>query len=398
MPPALTQGVLMTWNPLFSPETVRVHVEAHRKSPPGDRKTWWGRLSLGASEEYTQRPAREAVELLSRNPAQRPVLVTDYIHLHALRVDLITREQPPEAVPPYYSLQADAKVSFWMRVRDIRSIHHEQAATLDFLRNNVRLEKDAAWGFDPYASMKHVFPRKIWAPSNQDLFDPHGAPKSGFYADAPDAIDRPVMEDAYRRLRKTWGTSTWEDLHPYSKECLASADILYRDDRLGFKHAKGVDPVPLFVQMARAVERELVGEILRPLYEARRMPTSMGRILSHAFSGLNPRLSLGSFELVLQQRLLDGWAGDYARARRTQSLLCGVDGWREWISELTGVRNDVLHAKERAFRQYVQSLASTLLDAEQGPPDRAWETVVTAKKQVRSILEAAERSIPTRLR
>jgi hypothetical protein len=97
----LREGILLAWNPSFQPETIRAHVEAHRRSP--DRITWWARLALGTSQEYSIAPVEEAMRLMERSPEERPVFVTDYVRLHALRVDHVQSERPSSGVPDYYA-------------------------------------------------------------------------------------------------------------------------------------------------------------------------------------------------------------------------------------------------------------------------------------------------------
>ena len=384
----MVEGILLPWNPVFNPETIRVHVEAHRVSPI--RATWWGRLSRGKSVEYSVRPEDEAAEVLKNDPARRPVFVTDYVRLHALRVDFVTRHRP-EDVPAYYAAQAGAQVSFWLRVRDVRAISHDQLATLAFLQTKIRTDKvDSSFGFDPYASKKQLFPRRIFAPSNDEIFDRAGAPASGFYADATDAVDRPVAEEAYRRLAAAWGASTWGSLAPFSCECLAHADALYRDDRYGAARRDDVDPAPVLLQLVRAVERELVTELLLPLDDAARSPraTAHGRELHGVLADTTGHLTLGSLVHILRQRKLAVWVrrhvGDGPAARLFEDR-----EWEIWLSQLVDHRNATFHPRDGATVKYVRAVARALLEPDAGPPVRALETIAGARQQIRAVLDGA---------
>ena len=155
------------------------------------------------------------------------------------------------------------------------ALSHDQARTLFTLRDEIRAgEMHSCRGIDPYASMTRLYPRIICAPSNETLFDPANAPASGFYADAQDAADQPITEEAIQRLGEVWGQQTWERLAPFTRESLAQAEVLFRDDRYGLVRRDDVDPASVLLHLARALERELVTETLGPLVKAARSPSA----------------------------------------------------------------------------------------------------------------------------
>jgi hypothetical protein len=274
----------------------------------------------------------------------------------------------------------------WLRVRDIRALSHDQLTTLEFLKSHVRSDKpDSRYGFDPYASRRQCFPRKIFAASNDVVFASDGAPRSGFYADATDAIDQPIVEEAFRRLEAVWGTETWNGLAPFSRECLAHADTLYRDSRQGLARRDDVNPAPVLLQLARAVERELITEMLRPLLRAagRPMDSDEGRELKEAMADVRPELTLGSIVHVIKAGALPQWAQRHLGNGPATQLLSSRE-WNVWLTQLVLHRNKTIHptGRDHEVRAYVRTLATSLLEPDGGPPSRALEMICRAKQEI----------------
>jgi hypothetical protein len=387
----MVEGILLPWNPFFEPETIRVHVTEHRASKP-ERFGWWGRFGLGTSQQFSRGPVACAFELLSTQTERRPVFVTDFVRLHALKVVEVSRERPQSACG-YYK---DRPISMWLRFDDIRAISHNQSRTLHYLREDIiDPEMRSCRGIDPYASMAQLYPRLIRAKGNDVLFDRDGAPPSGYYADADDAIDQPITEEAFRRLRDIWREETWEGLADFTRECLAQADVLFRDEKFGVKHHADGDRASVLFHLARAIERELVSEILTPLMNTARHERANSKTLiklREALANLKGELTLGAFvRVVVQETAFASWVEEALHEGSAVKLVRDHD-WRRWLSHLKDRRNATIHPREGASRDEVLALATQLLDAGGGEPARVLDTITGAKRQFREFIAEAQGS------
>lgn len=212
-------------------------------------------------------PIADVHAMFRREQQERVVLVTDYKQLHALRVDhTIHRgeDAAPVDLPKYY---LGKRCELWLRVRDIKVISHDPNMTLWYLREAVTSDRDGRWGVDPYASREHLNPRIVWAPPIADLFDPGAAGPTGYFADRPETIDRPVIQEAYDPLEARFGSTTWGALEDYSRSVLANAAALYDDATFSPRLRDEVDGSAIVIGIASTIERELVTGCLTPLAE-----------------------------------------------------------------------------------------------------------------------------------
>ena len=342
--------LLSVWNPYFEPETIQVHVELLRQH----RKVWWARLYRGARldrEAAREKYAKVSALWAAARTERRDVVlfVTNYVMLHALRVDEIAfgPDLPPEEIPfapaHYFQEPDDAKgpwPAIWFRVRDVRALAFDQVETLRYFFDRV---VDAAeYGYDPFASFKWDYPVVVKAPSAEAVFDRALlGDRARMFADLVETLFPPEVQNARGQLAKRLG-GVWDGLEDRSRVFLASGWIVFNQYR---KH-RDFDLSHSFTGAARAVETEFCDALVRPLARALRLESLFGR----------QPITLGSCAKYLDE---------LARKAKDEGVialeaLAENEGWREWLERFVDLRNATAHGSlvrrsrvERAWGEIV---------------------------------------------
>ena len=360
--------LLSVWNPYFEPETIQVHVDLLRQHG----KVWWARLYRGSRLDEAQARAKYAkVAALweeARAEGREVILfVTNYVMLHALRVDeiLFGPELAPEEVafaPAHYFQEPEDEKgpwpAIWFRVRDVRALAFNQVETLRYFFERV---VDAAqFGYDPFASFKWNYPVVAKGPPAETLFDPSAlSGRARIFADLPDTLFPPDVRNARKQLEGKLG-SLWGELEDRSQIFLASGWVVFSQ----YRRHRDFDLSSALTGLARAVETELCSQIVRPVTRALGLESIFGK---------GP-ITLGSAAKYLE---------DIARKGDVFALrvLAENRAWREWLDRFVDLRHDAAHAKPVRRARVI----------------KAWEEVVDPPSQLAPLL-AAKRELKEFLR
>ncbi|MFM2152808.1 MAG: hypothetical protein RL199_1243 [Pseudomonadota bacterium] len=379
---------LFAWNPLNEPQTIRVHVEDLNRSGAPAKCTWWGRISKDAvlTDSDRDRKLGGVPELLKGPGSPRIALVTDFTSLHVLFVDGLELPRPGTPVdrgPDYYRRE---KVILWLRVRDIRGVFHHNVPTLEYLLANVFPSDDAARGFDPYSSSTDLSrnPRVVWL--ERKTYDELSSPcPEGLWSEQPGVVGGRAVEVARDKLKKRLGSDVWDKLDEKSRSFLATAQLQFD----GFGHVEGVDFGPIVLQACKAVENELVGLSLAPLFELAAgrtggVPEDVAALASFG-RAVRPPLTLGTLSWALENRLLDAWI-QRRREDNAFARLLGDAAFQDGFAQLVSLRNGAAHpgggdaVLDRAWTAALLALE----EPEAGRRGLALRDIVTAKASIHS--------------
>lgn len=367
MDPKVPQ-LLSVWNPYFEPETIQVHVELLRQHG----KVWWARLYRG--KELDEAAAREKYAQVAAlwEPGRRGegvLYVTNYVMLHALRVDGVVfgRQLPPEEIPyapsHYFQDPEDEKgpwPALWFRVRDVRALAFNQVETLRYFFDRVI---DAAeFGYDPFASFKWNYPALVQGPPVERIFDERLLEGRGrMFADLPETLFPPDVQNARRQLEAKLGEH-WGQLEDRSRIFLASAWVVYAQ----YRRHKDFDLSSALTGAARAVETELCSQIVKRVVRALRL---------ESLFGAQP-ITLGS-----SAKFLDELAAR-AKERDVNALhvLAQNASWREWLERFVDLRNDAAHAQQVRRARVIRAWEELVGEGTQFAP------LLAAKRQLNEIL------------
>ncbi len=335
-----TVQLLQLWNPRTAPHTIKLHVDQLLASPA--REVWFGRIYTGPRNEFTsEEAARRKWPQVARvagdmkSPGRELLLLaTDFESLHAMRVDAVefgdTDERRCRDSVPDYVKYTEAAVPLWFRVRDIRALRQVQAQTLDWLHENVWVQRDDGEflrGFDPYRSGKTNYPLAIRTLAMDRIFGTDGG-SQGFYASDPETAFPPDRRHAREELEGRMPT-IWQRLEDRSKSELASARLQQR--RLGaYKGSEEVEPHTVLYHLALVVEiecaavHELMSECFpeAPVWKDEKPPITLGTY-QRSFIGL---------KLFICKELFP----------RTHELVSS-EAWLTWLNGFVNLRNNAIH-------------------------------------------------------
>lgn len=325
-------ALLGVWNPRLGPDTIAVHVEALKASPPDRKWTWWGRIYAGdrPDEELLGRwrwlePLRARKEFV--------LYVTSFDALHALRVDQVSTEPPADAPAAYYA-QA-SRVPLWFRVRDIRALHWTSRAVAESLADFAPVGDDGlvdrSMPFDPYAAKARYWPIAV---------EPLDRTRPDEFEDAP-AYDCHLEEDvAYSNgVREAAAffededRALWARLPPTVQNALATARALRCEKRLS-----GSDESASVTMIARALEQ------LGVAFVQQARPAAVARASAKELSELHKEGGWRGGQTDPTFGQLPHTIGKLCSILRTHhGLELGLGGVCELLERYTVARNGAVH-------------------------------------------------------
>lgn len=352
-------GLLTVWNPLLQPETVVAHIDRLKDRP----HTWWVRARRPAGAASTIDSARvrwiqAEEEMAAARAAGRPLMlfVTDFSHLHVLACDDVrflanADQEVLDASPPYYAdlPGLGLELPLWFRVRDVQALSFDRQTTLRTLHAlQATSTGKSPWGYDPFAArmtfdypIRVALPEKGQHPALDELFSPELLARLAQeerrpalrFADLAQTRFPPAILKAHRIFEQRLGRG-WSGLEEFSKVSLATAEVIRQRTRdLDGVPGAQFDHAAVCTGLARAVEREVVTELLLPLSKLRAAIPEVGRLLAD----LNPQITLGSTPLFGR---LERWAT--AEGLPGVALLCGRESL-EWFKRFVRLRNGSSH-------------------------------------------------------
>ena len=347
--------LLQAWNPLTEPLTMQVHVENLLKSS-APFHTWFGRIYVGSKDLSTAEAARakwpqvaDVADEMERTRRNLLLLATNFQSLHALRVDRIlfgtaTAPEQRARVPDYYR---NRSVAIWFRVRDVKAIHHDQMATLLWLRDNVGMEERGGsfGGFDPFQARLYDYPVVVRSLPEEDVFDysrlRRKAGRADLFAAAPGTVFPPNLDAALRLLRQEMDPP-WSRLEGSSRHYLAGATLAKSLDDSDVRPGPDVEASAACTLLAKAVELEL-RTLLTLLKE------KIPRAAAWATRGDLSRLGLGEMRALLLEV-----ASDIPERFGLSATLARKGEWTGWLEEFVGVRNSAVHAEHLSTASFLR--------------------------------------------
>lgn len=377
--------LLTVWNPLIRPETIEDHVLALRQHG----RTWWARLrrpsdgkALTGDAARARWPDLVAVsEELVGTGRSVYLFLTDFSLLHVAKVDAIRWVEPLPAeelatVPEYERAPEGLEVPIWFRVTDLRALSYDRMVTLSRLRTLVYARDKSPFGYDPFAAkMVFDYPLCVTSPELDDLFHAstqaelaaaEGKGGAARFADLDETIHEPALRNTFDELQGLLGP-TWSGLERFSQITLATSRVVERKLLQAGSH---FDAAAVFNGIHRALERELVIELLKPLV-VRRVED---RELAQALSDAKQEVSLGSHFLL---KKLKRWAAKEKLG--ALEALVGDESALRWLGQVTRLRNPAAHAQllsDREVRAVAEEVYASAASSRLSP-------IVSAKHDVK---------------
>ena len=363
--------LLMVWNPLYEPRTVKVHVDLLRK-PVTDPYVWWGRIYAGSAkmDRQTLKAKWDYVFKLDKQARKDRrdlvVFVTDYQSLHALRVERVKLgpampEEATDRIPDYYR-EDGRKVGLWFKVRDVRALTHYQLRTLEYFREMLGPVRNSfALGdrlpYDPYAAFKYEYPIIVQADAADRLFDTtelaQRSKGAKLFAELPETVFPPDLQTILSELESEIDF-IWNDLRDNSRIFLACARLVEKR----YASLNNFDFSAALCEVAKAMETELIDGLLSKLFQIpatvwddevmedqRRLPVQR-----------RPR-SLGSAAMLLRQL---GSSSPPAALENLARLSGPEAPWIRWLDSFTKLRNLALHQGLIPYDEYQTIWRETL--------------------------------------